>query len=91
MNCQVCGEMLQPFGILEVFVEIHEPITGLDEKDAPVGYEPTGYTDAIWDTQQDLGYGCTHCGTVEITRKRIKIANEWFFVHSADDRFGRNA
>lgn len=85
-----CGEMLQPFDIVEAWVEIHEPITELDENGFPQGYAPTGYTEEIWDTAQSIGFGCSSCGKVEITRPRIQIGGVEFMLHPAStDRFGR--
>lgn len=88
-SCE-CGTDFTPFDILEAWVDTQSPITEIDEHGQPSGYQASGFTDVIWDTQVSVGYGCRTCGDVVVTAKSINIGGVEFIPHkTGTDRFGR--
>ena len=78
-----------PFDIVEAWVETSGPTTVNDPGDpTDLTYNPSGYTDVLWDTQRTVGTGCRSCGKVWLTGV-IDIAGRTFQMVNAPNDSSR--
>lgn len=59
-----CNQPMSPWDHLYAWVDTHDGVEVDGEDGNFLEYDPTGWTEVLWDTQETVGYGCRVCGRV---------------------------